>query len=176
MTSDTAGKRRNRGSKGPSCAGADHAPRASCTLVQGYVDTFLGYIDGLMDKWSGRDADESFGINLAVAVVRQLRGPSTVNVTEMRHNVELGGEPEWLRLKWGLVIVSRGLDVLEAQTNGLEGKALVRQTLYTVTSLDSGQACNCCRHWLVPDTRSEGTSVIPLAPYRNDHAGVDVMV
>lgn len=98
----------------------------------------LALVNSAEAEWKGRRVDDqAHGMKLAVSVVRILMGPSIVDVPEMRRGVELGNEPDWLRLKWGLVIASRSLDVLEAQSMGLEGEALVSQVSCVVSFLNS---------------------------------------
>ena len=98
----------------------------------------LTFVHNVEAAWQGRSIDDrSHGIELAVWVLRTLMGPTVVDVQEIRRGMELGHEPDWLQLKWGLVIVSRGVDVLEAQSMGLKGEKLVSKASWVASFLES---------------------------------------
>lgn len=83
--------------------------------LQGYVRDFIIYVRTQQNNWSGRDdSDTAFGASLAVDVVKTLQG----NVAEAAATEENSDvEPMWLKLKWGIAIAARALDVWSARTN-----------------------------------------------------------
>ena len=94
--------------------------RSIALLLQDLVDFLIDYIKEKRDRWSAHDNDEGteFGASLAVEVVQTLRGGD-------RSNVGPGEtpdiEPEWLKLKWGIAIAARALDVCSASGNSYGG-------------------------------------------------------
>lgn len=86
----------------------------------------IDYIEEKRDRWSAHDSDEGteFGASLAVEVVQTLRGGDRPNVAQ-RETPD--GEPEWLKLKWGIAIAARALDACSASANGYGGDMVRRR-------------------------------------------------
>lgn len=83
--------------------------------LQGYVDDLISYVKKKKDSWSRRDErDANFGASLAVDVVKTLSGG---DCPKEACEGKPHGEPEWLRLKWGIAIAARALDVCSARVN-----------------------------------------------------------
>lgn len=77
----------------------------------------VSYAEELLGAWEQRPAAQlttDFGVSLAVGVVRTLGGLSE---SGCRLEGPQGGEPLWRRLKWGMTIAARALDVSAAPGN-----------------------------------------------------------
>lgn len=93
-----------------------------------------------MDAWEQRSAAHlitEFGVSLAVGVVRTLRGLSE---SGRRLGGPQGGEPLWRRLKWGMILAARALDVRAAPDTFTED--------FTEDDLVSKSAGSGCVFWL----------------------------
>ncbi|CAM9189562.1 unnamed protein product [Laminaria digitata] len=101
---------------------------AFCDLgntCRGYIADLVSYAEGLVGAWEKRPAAQStteFGISLAVGVVRTLRGRSKSGSLIQGKR---GGKPLWLKLKWGMTIAARALDVFAAP-RGMDEADLVK--------------------------------------------------
>ena len=95
-------------------AGADDKTYPRLHL-QKYTDSLVCYIDKLI-TWGGLQAGQgdAYGTSLAVRVVQALLGPEKAG---NRRRQKKGGEPLWLRLKWGIAIASRAFDVWSAPSS-----------------------------------------------------------
>ena len=83
--------------------------------LQRYTRDFFFYIEELQAKWIGVPAaDEAkHGTSLAVDIVRTLLGPGDKGYREGEEEKK-GQDPLWRRLKWGVAIAARALDVWSA--------------------------------------------------------------
>ena len=82
--------------------------------LQSYIGDLVSYAEELVGAWEHRPAAQlttEFGVSLAIDVVHTLRG-----LSESGRLVEnpQGGEPLWRKLKWGMTIAARALDVYAA--------------------------------------------------------------
>eukprot|EP00904_Undaria_pinnatifida_P011040 jgi/Undpi1/7066/HiC_scaffold_21.g09540.m1 len=87
----------------------------TCTI---YVDELVTYLKTLADDWIGHAAyDTAYGAFLAVNVVKTFMGENYPGYTIDHDSNE---EPLWLRLKWGVAIASRALDVWTSCRHGID--------------------------------------------------------
>ena len=95
----------------------------SPVLPQEYVDVLVTYVKELHTRWAGHaEYDNTRGACLAVEVITMFWGdrcPSYVDTTG-----KVGGDPAWLKLKWGVAIASRALDAWTAAKNNLQVDAV----------------------------------------------------
>lgn len=95
------------------------APRL---LGQPYVRVLKTYIEGLVRKWKTRGEEEgggdkmavrSFGSVLAAEVIDTFLGPNGTSGRKSEDS-DMRAEPQWLRLKRAVVLVTRALDLFAA--------------------------------------------------------------
>lgn len=83
--------------------------------LQRYVQDLISFVRTQQNSWSGReDSDTDFGVSLAVDVITTLQGKDTQAGAKAGKS---NGEPMWLKLKWGMAVASRALDVWSARVN-----------------------------------------------------------
>ena len=101
--------------------------------LQSYIGDLVSYAEELVGAWEHRPAAQlttEFGVSLAIDVVHTLRG-----LSESGRLVEnpQGGEPLWRKLKWGMTIAARALDVYAAPEIDKED----------LVSNSAGAGCHC---------------------------------
>lgn len=85
----------------------------------------LAYITALRVLWIGyASCDTARGACLAVNVIKTFMGDGCPEFAFTENKV---GYPIWLKLKWGVAIASRALDVWTSCRNGFNGDLVSRK-------------------------------------------------
>ncbi|CAM9450533.1 unnamed protein product, partial [Laminaria digitata] len=115
---------------------------AFCDLgdtCNGYIADLVSYAEGLVGAWEKRPAAQpttEFGVSMAVGVVRTLRGRSKKGGPLIEG--ARGDKPLWLKLKWGMVIAARALDVFAASRDMDEADLVKLRTFGESIEIDVG--------------------------------------
>lgn len=104
-------------------------------LLQIYVDELVTYLKTLANDWIGHAAyDTAYGAFLAVNVVKTFMGENYAGYT-IDHDGNK--DPLWLRLKWGVAIASRALDVWTSCRHGIDDTSVKRRCAIRITIFGS---------------------------------------
>lgn len=91
------------------------------------MNAFLGFVRDQRAAWKTPDASpDVFGFKMAARVVRVFAN-DPVTKEEVVDAAQSSGEELWLKLKWGMALVGRAIDLSWACDNSYSGETVSPQ-------------------------------------------------